>query len=223
MTPSNKWHLEPLTPENSALLLIDHQVGTNFVSGAQTDLEFRNAVRALAKSAKNFNIPTLITDSFPQGPNGYTMKWIADLFPASEIIHRQGQIDAFAYEPFAAAVKAVGRKKLVLTGVTGEVCAAFPIRSALALGYEVYYCYDAAGAVDKMSMMATMLRVTQMGAVVLPWYAVAADWQKNWTLPGGQGLGEIFAEHLVHYEYVAQAQQDNMEAGAVAAGTKSKS
>ncbi len=95
--------------------------------------------------------------------------------------------------------------------------------SALALGHEVYYCYDGAGAVDKMSMMATMPRETQMGAVVLPWYAVAVDWQKNWTLPGGQGLGEIFAEHLVHYEYVAQAQQDNMEAGASATGTKLKS
>jgi nicotinamidase-related amidase len=57
---NDNWYLEPLTPENSALLLIDHQVGTNFVSGAQTDLEFRNAVRALAKSAKNYSIPTVI-------------------------------------------------------------------------------------------------------------------------------------------------------------------
>jgi len=80
----------PLTPENSALLLIDHQVGTNFVYGAQTDLEFRNAVRALAKWAKNYDIPTVITDSFPQGPNGYTMSWIASQFPDNEVIHRQG-------------------------------------------------------------------------------------------------------------------------------------
>jgi len=209
----NNWFLDELTTENSALLLIDHQVGTNFVSGAQTDLEFRNAVRALAKSAKNYNIPTILTDSFPQGPNGYTMKWLCDLFPENEVIHRQGQIDAFGYKPFADAVAKLNRKKLVLTGVTGEVCAVFPVRSALKLGYEVYYCYDAAGAVDKMAMMATMLRVQQMGAVVTPWYAVAADWQKNWTLAGGQGLGEIFTEHLVHYEYVAQAQQDNIEVG----------
>lgn len=215
---NENWHLEPLTPQNSALLLIDHQVGTNFVSGAQTDLEFRNAVRALAKSAKNYNIPTVITDSFPQGPNGYTMKWIADLFPDHEVFHRQGQIDAFGYAPFAQAVAGLKRKKLVMTGVTGEVCAIFPMRSALALGYEVYYCYDAAGAVDKMSMMATMLRAQQMGAVVTPWYAVAADWQQNWTLPGGAGLGEIFTEHLVHYEYLAQAQHDHMSAGAAVAG-----
>ena len=113
--------LEELTIENSALLLIDHQVGTNFVSGVQTNLGFRNAVRALAKSA-------------------------------------------------------------------------------------------AAGAVDKIAMMATILRVQQRGAIVAPWYAFAADWQKNWTLAGGTGLGEIFAEHLVHYEYVAQAQQDNFNA-----------
>lgn len=126
--------LDELTPDNSALLLIDHQVGTNFVSGAQTDLEFRNAVRALAKSAKNYNIPTLITDSFPQGPNGYTMQWLTELFPGQEVYHRQGQIDSFLYPPFAEAVAALGRKKLVMTGVTGEVCAVFPIRSALRLG-----------------------------------------------------------------------------------------
>ena len=68
--------LEELTLENSALLLIDHQVGTNFVNGAQTDLEFRNVVRALAKSAKNFCIPALITDSVAQSPNGHAMNWI---------------------------------------------------------------------------------------------------------------------------------------------------
>jgi nicotinamidase-related amidase len=123
----NNIYLEELTQENSALLLIDHQVGTNFVSGAQTDLEFRNAVRAIAKSAKNYNIPTLITDSFPQGPNGYTMKWLTDLFPDHKVYHRDGGIDAFSYAPFAEAVAALGRKKLVLTGVTAEVCAIFPI------------------------------------------------------------------------------------------------
>ena len=88
----------------------------------------------------------------------------------------------------------------------------FPARTALRLGYDVVYAYDAAGAVDKTSMLATMLRMQQMGAIVAPWYAIAADWQKNWTFPGGAGLGEIFSEHLVHYEYVAQAQRDNRDA-----------
>ncbi len=206
--------LEELTIDNSALLLIDHQVGTNFVNGAESDLVFRNAVRALAKSAKNFGIPTLITDSVPDGPNGHTMNWITQLFPDHKVYHRDGVIDAMAYQPFADAVAALGRKKLVMTGVTGEVCGVFPARTALRLGYDVVYAYDAAGAVDKTSMHATMLRMQQMGAIVSPWYAIAADWQKNWTLPGGNGLGEIFAEHLVHYEYVAQAQRDNQAASA---------
>ena len=204
--------LEELTPENSALLLIDHQVGTNFISGAQTMLHFRNAVRAIAKSAKNYNIPTIITDSFPDSPNGYTMKWLTDLFPEHEVIHRQGEIDAFGYKPFEEAVAKLGRKKLVLTGVTAEVCAIFPIRSAIKLGYDVVLCYDAASAVDQMGMIATLLRAQQMGAIVAPWYAIAAEWQKNWTLPGGEGLGTIFAEHLVHYEYLAQAQADAAKA-----------
>ena len=205
--------LEEITLENSALLLIDHQVGTKFVNGTQTDLEFRNAVRALAKSAKNFNIPTLITDSVQQGHNGNTMTWITQLFPDHEVFHRDGAIDAFAYKPFADAVAALGRKKLIITGVTGEVCGIFPARSALRLGYDVVYAYDAAGAVDKLSMIATMLRMQQMGAIVAPWYAIAADWQKNWTLTGGAGLDEILLEHLVNHECIAEAQKDRQAAG----------
>jgi hypothetical protein len=142
--------------------VIDHQVGTNFVNGAQTDLEFRNAVRALAKSAKNYNIPTLITDSVPQGPNGHTMNWITELFPDHKVYHRDGVIDAFGYMPFADA------------------------------------------------------RMQLMGVVVSPWYGIAADWQKNWTLPGADGLGAIFTEHLVHDEYVGQAQRDNLAAAKAA-------
>jgi nicotinamidase-related amidase len=198
------WHLEPVTRENSALLLIDHQVGTNFVSGAQSDLALRNAVRGLARAAKNFNIPTVITDSYPEGPNGPTMSWITDLFPDAPLIHRPGPIDSFGDPAFVEAVEALGRRKLVMTGVTAEVCAAFPARSALARGYEVYVAYDAAGAHDEWTMHATMHRMTQMGAVVLPWFAVAADWQQDWRLDGGEGLAEIFSEHLVFYEYLRQ-------------------
>ena len=182
--------IEQTTLDNSALLLIDHQVDTNFINGAQTDLELRNAIRALIKSAKNYNIPTLITESVPRDSNGNTTNWITQLYPDHEVYHRDGAIDAFAYEPFADAVAALGRKKLIITGGTGEVFGIFPGRSALRLGYDVVYAYDAAGAVDKLSMIATMLRMQQMGVIVTPWHAIAADWQKDWSRSGGVGLGK---------------------------------
>lgn len=187
--PANSF-LEEITLENSALLLIDHQVGTNLVDGAQTDLEFRDAVRALVGAAKNYDIPTLITDSVPQGLNDNTVNWITQLYPDHKVYHRDGAIDAFAYKPFADAVAALGRKKLIITGVTGDACGIFPARSALRLGYDVIYAYDAAAAVDKLSMIATMLRMQQMGAIVAPWYAIAAEWEKNLNLTDGSGLGK---------------------------------
>lgn len=76
---------------------------------------------------------------------------------------------------------ALGRKKLIITGVAGEVSGVFPARSALGLGYDVVYAYDAAGAVDKLTMIATMLRMQQMGVIVAPWYVTAADWLKDWS------------------------------------------
>ena len=82
--PANSF-LEEITLENSALLLIDHQVGTNLVDGAQTDLEFRDAVRALVGAAKNYDIPTLITDSVPQGLNDNTVNWITQLYPDHKV------------------------------------------------------------------------------------------------------------------------------------------
>lgn len=201
--PANSF-LEEITLENSALLLIDHQVGINFNNSAQTDIKIRNAICALIKSAKNYNIPTLITDSVPRGSTGNTVNWIAQLYPDHEVYRRDGAIDAFAYKPFADAVAGLGRKKLIITGGTGEVFGIFPGRSALRLGYDVVYAYDAAGAVDKLSMIATMLRMQQMGVIVAPWYAIAADWQKDWSLRGGAGLREIFSEHLVQHEATAQ-------------------
>lgn len=187
--PENSF-LEEITLENSALLLIDYQISTNLANGAQTDFEFHNAVHALVRSAKNYGIPTLITNSIPLSVNNNTVNWIKKLYPDHRVYHRDGDIDAFAYKPFADAVAALGRKKLIITGATGDACGIFPARQALRLGYDVIYAYDAAAAVDKLSMIATMLRMQHMGAIVAPWYAIAADWKKNLTVTGGAGLGE---------------------------------
>ena len=195
----NDQSLKEVTIENSALLMVDYQVGINFDYGTQTNLKFSNAVQELVKSAKNLNIPTLISDSYPQGPDVYTINWLNTLILNQKVYHRNSVLDAFSYKPFADAVSALGCKKLILIGVTEELCAVFPVRTAIKLGYDVILCYDIAGAADKMDMIATILRVQQMGAIVAPAYSIAANWQKNRTLPIGTGLDEISSKHLMHY------------------------
>lgn len=199
--------LKELTIENSALLMVDYQVGINFNYGTQTNLKFSNVAQELVKSAKNFNIPILISDSYPQGQDVYTINWLSNLCLNQKVYHRNSVLDAFSYKPFADAIAALGRKKLILIGVTEELCAVFPVRTAIKLGYEVILCYDIAGAADKMDMIATILRVQQMGAIVAPGYSIAANWQKNSTLPAVTSLSNNFSEPLVNYEFVAQSKQ----------------
>ena len=96
--------------------------------------EFRNNVLALAGTARYFGLPTILTTSFEQGPNGVIMPELKAMFPEAPFIARPGQINAWDNEEFVAAVKATGRKQLIMAGVVTDVCVAFPALSALREG-----------------------------------------------------------------------------------------
>jgi nicotinamidase-related amidase len=137
--------LEKLTAENSALLLIDHQTGTMLgVQDIRLD-QFRSNVLALAKTGVAHGLPTVLTASYAEGPNGPLMPELLELFPKEKPVYRPGPIDAFDDPEFVKAVEATGRKKLIMAGVTTDVCLYFPVMSALARGYEVWAVYDASG------------------------------------------------------------------------------
>jgi nicotinamidase-related amidase len=121
-------------------------------------VEFRQAVIALAKVGKMFNLPTIITSNYETGPNGPIMQEILDLHPSALIIRRPGQISAWDNEDFVAAVKATGRKNLIMAGVTCQVCLAFPAMQAAAEGFNVYGAIDASGSPDAVAREMTVAR-----------------------------------------------------------------
>lgn len=205
-------YLEKLTPDNAAMLLIDHQTGTMLgVQDIRLD-QFRSNVLALAETAKVHNLPTVLTASYAEGPNGPLMPELLDMFPEVEPVYRPGPIDAWDDPNFVAAVEKTGRKKLIMAGVTTDVCLYYPVISALAAGYEVWAVYDASGCWDQMSELTSCMRMTQAGAIVVNWAVVCAMLQSDWRRPSTEGTLKVFGQHLPFYGLLANNQRVTMEA-----------
>lgn len=198
---------ELLTPDNCAMLLIDHQTGTMLgVQDIRLD-QFRSNVLALAETAKVHNLPTVLTASYAEGPNGPIMPELLEMFPEVEPIYRPGPINAFDDPNFVAAVEKTGRKKLIMAGVTTDVCLYFPVVSALAAGYDVWAVYDASGCWDMMSQLTSCMRLTQAGALVANWAVICAMLQNDWRKETAGGTLQVFGQHLPFYGMLANNQR----------------
>ena len=185
--------------DDSALLLIDHQSGTMQLNHDPSPLEFRMAAIALAKVSKIFNLPTILTSNYETGPNGPIIQELLDLHPNAPVIRRPGQISAWDNEEFVAAVKATGRKNLIMAGVTCQVCLAFPAMQAAAEGFNVYGAIDASGAPDAASREMAVARLVAHGVTPVNWVMVASELQRDWRLPTGAGLSQLFHEFNPNY------------------------
>ena len=140
-----------LDKHNAAVLLVDHQAGLlSLVRDIEPD-KFKNNVLALGDLTKYFNLPTILTTSFESGPNGPLVPELKAQFPEAPYIARPGQINAWDNEDFVKAVKATGRKQLIIAGVVTEVCVAFPALSAIAEGFEVFVVTDASGTFNEIT------------------------------------------------------------------------
>ena len=188
-----------LDKDKAAVLLVDHQAGLLSLVQDYTPEEFRNNVLALADIAKLFKLPTILTTSFEAGPNGLLMPELKALFPDAPFIPRPGQINAWDNEDFVAAIKATGRKQLIIAGVVTDVCVAFPTLSALAEGYQVFVVVDASGTFNKSVRDAALMRMAHAGAEMTNWFAVACELQRDWR-NNMEGLGSLLANHIPAYK-----------------------
>src|SRR5512135_368408 len=187
-----------LRKDDAAVLLLDHQTGLfSLVRDFQPD-EFKNNVLALAASAKYFKLPTILTTSLEQGPNGPILPELKAMFPEAPYIPRPGQINAWDNEEFVAAVKATGKKQLIIAGIVTDVCVAFPALSAIREGYEVFVVTDASGTFSKSVRDAALMRMQQAGAVMTSWFAVACELQRDWRRDM-EGLARLLGDHLPAY------------------------
>lgn len=184
--------------DDAVVLLVDHQAGLlSLVRDFHPD-EFRNNVLATADLAKYFGLPTILTTSFEDGPNGPLMPELKALFPDAPYIARPGQINAWDNADFVAAIRATGRKQLIIAGVVTEVCVAFPALSAIAEGFEVFVVADASGTFNPVVRDAAHSRMIAAGAQMMNWFGVACELHRDWR-NDVEGLGTLFANHIPDY------------------------
>jgi nicotinamidase-related amidase len=187
-----------LSKEDAVLLLIDHQAGLiSLVQDFSPD-DFKNNLLALSDVGKFFNLPTILTTSFDQGPNGPIVPELKEQFPDAPFIARPGQINAWDNEDFVAAVKATGRNQLIMAGVVTDVCVAFPALSAIEEGYDVFVVTDASGTFNQTVQQSAWARMSAAGVQLVNWFAVACELHRDWR-NDMEGLGNILSNHLPNY------------------------
>ena len=202
-------YYEQLTPDNCAMLLIDHQAGL-FLGVQSIDRQIlKNNVIGLAKTAKVFNLPTVLFTSSAQGPNGPTIPEIKELFPDCKI-HDRSPINLWNDPECRQAVEATNRKKLIMAAITTDVCLAFPALAAIKAGYDVYAVIDASGTWTAQAELATVMRLTQAGVIMTNWIAVAAELKHDEDRDTSAGMNKAFGEHMGLYDFL----------GDIAAATK---
>lgn len=187
-----------LDKNGAAVLLVDHQAGLLSLVRDFEPSKFKNNVLALAALAKYFELPTVLTTSFEDGPNGPLVPELQEIHSDAPYIARPGQINAWDNEDFVAAVKATGKKQLIIAGVVTEVCVAFPALSALEEGYDVFVVTDASGTFDEVTRDAAWDRMSQAGAQMLSWFGVACELHRDWR-NDIEGLGALFSNHIPDY------------------------
>jgi nicotinamidase-related amidase len=178
------------TPENTALVLVDFQVGTlQLIRSSSSDVSLRNAVM-LATVATRLNIPIIMTSSQEdhiQGPIASVLQKAApDAYEAR--VQRVGIVNAWADPNFSGAIEATGRKNLIMGGVTTDICLVFPSISAVQLGYKVQAIIDASGSSWEIQETITRQRMQSGGVVLTTTNTAIAELVRDWASPAGSEI-----------------------------------
>ncbi len=200
-----------LDPTNCTVVFIDHQPQMTFgVANIDRQTLVNNTI-GLAKAAKVFNVPVILTTVETQAFSGPMWPQLTELFPGQKPIERTS-MNSWEDKKFVAEVERIGRKKLVIAALWTEVCLAFPALQAMGAGYEVYAVEDACGGTSEVAHRAAMQRVVQAGAVPVTWQQVLLEFQRDWARrdtydavmkivlehSGAYGQGVEYAYTMVH-------------------------
>jgi nicotinamidase-related amidase len=183
-----------LRPQDSVLVLIDHQPYQFANLNSHEPTMIVNNVVGLAKGAKAFDVPTILTTVIEER-GGYLIKQLQDVFPDQKPIDRTF-INTWEDEKVVEVVKATGRKQLILAALWTEICLAMPTIQALAEGYDVFIVTDASGGVSAEAHDMAVRRMVAAGAVPITWLAVVSEWQRDWAREDtAAAITDVVLEH----------------------------
>jgi nicotinamidase-related amidase len=173
---------QPLTAENAALVLVDHQVG--LMTGVRdiSTGEIKHNVVGLAKAARLHKLPIVVTTTARDSMWGPTFPELVEALPGIEIIDR-GTVNAFDDARVSRAIEATGRKKLIFAGISLEICAAFPAMTAISKGLDAYVAVDACGTFSQTKREAGLLRMLQAGVIISDYASLMVEILRDNTRP----------------------------------------
>jgi len=189
---------ELLTADNAMLLLVDHQDGTMSWTNTLPLRDLKRNTLLLAKAAKAIGMPMIMTTSMETEAQGPLMHELRDIAPDiyDNRIKREGIVDAFMDPAFEKEVKNTKRRRIIIAGITTEVCVTFPTIRALREGYDVFVVQDASAAVTKIAEDAAMRRMEAEGAVPVSTLQIVAELAKSWASDEGKILNKYLFEDL---------------------------
>jgi nicotinamidase-related amidase len=183
-----------LRPQDSVLVLIDHQPYQLANVNSHDPHAVVNASAGLAKAARVFNVPTILT-SVIAARGGLLFPQITDVFPGQEVIDRT-LINTWEDKTVVDAVKATGRKQLIIAGLWTEVCVAMPAIQAAGEGWDVTVITDASGGTSMEAHQVAVQRMLAAGVNTMTWLALAAEWQRDWArLETAGALTDVIVSH----------------------------
>lgn len=187
---------ENFNASNAAMLLIDHQVGTMGWAKSMPFAELKRNALMLAKSAAILKLPTVLTSSMETYAQGPLLEELASILPKefAARIKREGIVNAMDDVNFAAAVKATGRKKLIIAGVTNDVCTVYPALSLAREGYEIQVVADAGASPTKQADDIALRRMEKAGITLTTTNQLIAELAGSWVTPEGGQLVQVLME-----------------------------
>ncbi|KAI0797343.1 ycaC protein [Irpex lacteus] len=213
---STPYVYERIDKNDAALLIVDHQEGLYLMCRDRSAVDVKSGIIAHATLAKIFNLPTVLTTSTETGPNGPLPAEVLALHPNAPLIKRGGEVDAWDNADFRAAVKATGKKQIILAGITTDVCTSFLALSLRQEGYTVFANSDASGTFDTKTSADAEARMRAAGVHVLSMFAVACELMRDWrNTPGTPEMLPFFDKFLPEYGFLARAHDSAIKTGAL--------
>ncbi len=199
------------TAADSAVVFIDHQPQMTFGVANSDRATLINNVTLLARVAKEFGVPAVLTAVETEAFSGYIWPQLLDVFPGQPVVERSS-MNSWDDAGFRKAIEATGKKNIILTGLWTEVCVTWPCIEMIGAGYNIYVVEDCCGATSPAAQEAALSRMVQAGATRLTTVAALLEWQRDWknrehynalmgilkSQAGAYGVGVEYAYTLVH-------------------------
>lgn len=200
------------TADDTAVVFIDHQPQMTFGVANIDRATLINNVTLLAKAAKEFEVPAVLTSVETESFSGYVWPQLLDVFPGQKVVERTS-MNAWDEAGFRDAVRATGKTNILLTGLWTEVCVTWPAIEMVGEGYNVYVVEDCCGGTSMNAHEAGLSRMVQAGAIRLTTIAAILEWQRDWARRehydalmgmirqhgGAYGAGVEYAYTMVHH------------------------